>query len=487
MKAGKLLASILVVSMALPMCACKPSSSKVTDDQTEKTSEKKPTGTIPTDTEDPTDTSGGTEPSSEPSVPSTVTDESTDPLVIYGYDKDFEQTLADFLTDIEYEYVYIDRSEYIKELNNAIVLGEKKPDLFLMDADNLEAWTASEHSIGIEQVGIGRQELSDQFKYTYDAATNDENSIKALAFELQPSVVFYNRAEAEQCLGTADPSKVAPMVSSWDTLLEYAREVSMNSEGAKKLLADRTQISNVFWAGHTTPWVEDGAVKTDADFDKYVALQSTLYHETLTMDLSYGSTEWQQAIADGQCVLFFGSLKTASDVIGYVPGHKEVEETTTSTETDSTGTTESTTTPPETGWSIVPAATPSFDGGMWLMVASTCDRKETAGKVLRTLTTDETVLTDLAVKGQFVNSVSIMEKCAADPNFTSDFLRGQNPYTILVPEAKKIEISKNITIQKYAVAEIDKLLPSYYEGEIETIDEFKELFTVGLSELLGLA
>lgn len=486
MKAGKLLASILVVSMALPMCACKPSSSKETDDPTEKTSEKKPTGTITTDTEDPTDTSDGTETSSEPSVPSTVTDESTDPLVIYGYDKDFEQTLADYLTDIEYEYVYIEPSEYIKELNNAIVLGEKKPDLFMMDADNLEAWTASENSIGIEQVGISRQELSDQFKYTYDAATNNENSIKGLAFELQPAAVFYNRAEAELYLGTADPSKVAPIVSSWDTLLEYAREVSMNSEGAKKLLADRTQISNVFWAAHTSPWVEDGVVKTDSDFDKYVTLQSTLYHETLTMDLPMGSAEWQQAVSGGQCVLFFSSLKTASDVIGYVPGHKEVEETT-STETTTAGTTESTTTPPETGWSIVPAATPSFDGGMWLMVASTCDRKETAGKVLRTLTTDETVLTELAVKGQFVNSVSIMEKCAADPNFTSDFLNGQNPYAILVPEAKKIEIAKDITIQKYAVAEIDKLLPSYYDGEIETLDELKELFTVGLSELLGLS
>ena len=160
MKAGKLLASILVVSMALPMCACKPTSSKETDDPTGKTSEKKPTGTVTTDTEVPTDSSDGTEPSVTPSVPSTVSDESTDPLVIYGYDKDFEQVLADYLTDIEYEYVYVDPSSYTQELNNAIVLGEKKPDLFMMDADNLEAWATSENSLGIEQVGISRAELS---------------------------------------------------------------------------------------------------------------------------------------------------------------------------------------------------------------------------------------------------------------------------------------------------------------------------------------
>ena len=121
------------------------------------------------------------------------------------------------------------------------------------------------------------------------------------------------------------------------------------------------------------------------------------------------------------------------------------------------------------------------------MVASTCDRKESAGKVLRMFTMDQTILTELAVKGQFVNSMSIMEKCAADPNFTSDFLNGQNPYTILVPEAKKIAVAKDITIRKYAVAEIDKLLPAYYDGEIETLEELKELFTVGLSELLGLS
>ena len=486
MKAGKLIASILAVSVALPMCACKPSSSKESDDPTEKTSEKKTTGTVTTDTQDPTDTSKGTEPSVEPTVPSTVTDESTDPLVIYGYDKDFDLKLQTYLTDIEYEYVYVEPSEYIKELNNAIVLGEKKPDLFMMDAENLEAWATSENSLGVEQVGISRQELSDQFQYTYDAATNSENVIKGLAFELQPSVIFYNRADAETYLGTADPSKVAPMFSMWDTLLEYAREVSMNSEGAKKLLADRTQISNVFWAAHTGSWIEDGAVKTDAFFDKYISLQSTLYHETLTMDLPVGSTEWQQAVSDGQSIIFFGSLKTAADVIGYVPGHEEVEATT-ETQTGSETTAESTTIPPESGWSIVPAPTPSFDGGMWLMVASTCDRKETAGKVLRTLTTDQTVLTELAVNGQFVNSISIMEKCAADPNFTSDFLRGQNPYTILVPEAKAIEIPENVTIQKYAVAEIDKLLPAYYAGEIESADELKVLFAQGLAELLGLA
>ena len=213
MKAGKLLASILVVSMALPMCACKPTSSKETDDPTGKTSEKKPTGTVTTDTEVPTDSSDGTEPSVTPSVPSTVSDESTDPLVIYGYDKDFEQVLADYLTDIEYEYVYVDPSSYTQELNNAIVLGEKKPDLFMMDADNLEAWATSENSLGIEQVGISRAELSDQFHFSRQTVR------QALANLEQEGMI--NRIQ-----GSGSYVKSA---GAWDGGLQLSRSVTIIS------------------------------------------------------------------------------------------------------------------------------------------------------------------------------------------------------------------------------------------------------------------
>ena len=105
----------------------------------------------------------------------------------------------------------------------------------------------------------------------------------------------------------------------------------------------------------------------------------------------------------------------------------------------------------------------------------------------RILTLDKDTLTDLAVKGYFVNSRSIMKRCAEDPNFISDFLCGQNPYALLVPEAEKIQISSDPLTDRYADSEIKRLLDAYLAGDILTPEELKEQFVIGMEELLGLS
>ena len=212
MKVGKLLTTILAVSLALPMCACKPKSkdeSKVSskESSTAVSSSESETDTVPSS--DPTDP---TEPTSGPTVPSSVTDESEDQLVIYGYEKDFSKDFSEYLKDIDYEYVYVEPEQYIQQLKSAFS-SEKKPDLFMMSADYLPNFTDSDYSIGIEQVGIGSSDLADQFEYTYKAATNKDHSIKALAYDLSPTALIYNRYLADKLLGSAEPSLVTAKLS----------------------------------------------------------------------------------------------------------------------------------------------------------------------------------------------------------------------------------------------------------------------------------
>ena len=484
MKVRKLLTTILAVSLALPMCACKPKTKDESKEPSTEPSTEETSSESVTDTEPSSDPTEPTEPTAGPTVPSSVTDESEDPLVIYGYEKDFSKEFSEYLKDIDYEYVYVEPDQYIQQLKSAFS-SEKKPDLFMMDADNLPNFTDSDYSIGIEQTGISSSDLSDQFEYTYKAATNKDHSIKALAYDLSPTAIIYNRYLSDKLFGSAEPSQLTAKLSSWDSFMEQAREVSMNTEGVIKLLADRQQLGRLFWAGRNVPWVSDGKVTVDAEFDKYFSLQEKLFNDTLTLEFEEDSEEWIRAINDGQCVLFFGSLNKASKVIGYVPGHEEKQQE--PSETAAGGESSETTKPEETGWSIIPAPTASYDGGTWLMVASSCDRKATAAKVLKLLTMDETVMTDMAVKGRFVNSRSIMQTCAQDPTFASDFLAGQNPYTVLVAEADRIVIPDDQAVQKCAENEIYKLFNAFINGEIETMDEVKQQFIIGMEELLGLS
>ena len=489
MKAGKIMAAILAASMAVPFCACK----RNPDKETETSPSESATATTvkPTDSAtEPTVTE--TEPSESETAPTSVEDQSSEPLIIYGYDKEFGNILKDYLVDVEFVYEYVEPDEYIQTLNEALQSEEQKPDLFMMDKDNLGSFSESGKTMDMDSLGIPRSELYDQFAYTYQVAVDADNKVKALAFELAPSVIIYNRALAKQALGVYEPSDVSAKFSDWRTILDYAHDVNINSEGAVKLLEDREQLHDVYWAGHTEPWVKDGKIAVGTDFDQYILLQESLFAESLTAEQTPFSREWASDINTEKTVLFFGSLQTAADVIGYVPGHEEKQEAdngateTTSDNADATGET-SEAEPVITGWGIVPAPSATYDGGTWLMVASTCEKKATAAHVLRILTLDKDTLTDLAVKGYFVNSRSIMKRCAEDPNFISDFLCGQNPYALLVPEAEKIQISSDPLTDRYADSEIKRLLDAYLAGDILTPEELKEQFVIGMEELLGLS
>ena len=160
MKVRKLLTTILAVSLALPMCACKPKTKDESKEPSTEPSTEETSSESVTDTEPSSDPTEPTEPTAGPTVPSSVTDESEDPLVIYGYEKDFSKEFSEYLKDIDYEYVYVEPDQYIQQLKSAFS-SEKKPDLFMMDADNLPNFTDSDYSIGIEQTGISSSDLSD--------------------------------------------------------------------------------------------------------------------------------------------------------------------------------------------------------------------------------------------------------------------------------------------------------------------------------------
>ncbi|MBO4927940.1 MAG: extracellular solute-binding protein [Clostridiales bacterium] len=488
MKTKKWGAMILAVSMLVPMCACK----KDPTDETEETSPTSSTSRVMTaSTTETSESTVDTTPATKATTSYELEDESEDPIIIYGYDRELKKLLDAYVSELNYEFIYVEPDEYYKKLNEALQGDEKVPDMFMMDASHLQEWSYSDKTLSMDQLGIQRNELSDQFAYTYEAACDADHAVKALSYELSPSVIFYNRALAAQTLETGDPATVAGAMADWDAILDYAREVNVNSEGVIKLLADRKQIHDIFWAGHSAEWIKDGKVVTGSDLDQYILLQEALFVESLTGEKEVGSKEWRNDILQEKTIMFFGSLQTAADVIGFVPGHEEKDEpetTSSDSQTAGTETTGETTVeePEETGWAIIPAPAATYDGGSWLMVASSSDKRATAALILRALTMEQTVMTDMAVNGKFVNSISIMKSCADDPNFISDFLGGQNPYAILVPEALKIRIPNDPQTEKYADKEIDSLIKAYLDGEIKTPDELKEQFVVGMEELMGL-
>ncbi|MBP5492458.1 MAG: extracellular solute-binding protein [Clostridiales bacterium] len=490
MKAKRILSIFLALSVTASLCACKPKVTKETEPS--KTDDSKHSGTSQTATEPSADPTDPTAPD-DPIVAPTVKDESEDPILVYGYEKGFEDVVKTYLPDVEIEFVYFEINAYYLKLDEALKSEnqEERPDLFMVDAEHLQEYSCSDLTLGINELGLSVADLGEQFTYTYQAASNGEGEIRGLSYELAPSAILYNRALAQETLGVNTPEDVSALMADWDGIIEAARSVNMNSEGVTKLLAGPEDIRRTFWAGHTATWINADQVQIDSFFDQYFLLEEILFAETLTFDKELHSAAWTAEIEDGHAMMFFGSLQTAAKTIGYVPGHEEdpnADGTDPSSgkqdPTEPTG--EGTTDEEVTGWGLIAAPQASFDDGKWLMVSYSCDMKATAAKILKGLTLDEKTMTQMAVDGIFVNNRKLMHACAQDPNFVSDFLGGQNPYAILVPIAESITVVSDPQVDLYAQREIDNLLDAYLAGDIENMDEVKQQFIIGMQELLGL-
>lgn len=497
MKVRKIVSIALVAVITGSCFGCKDT--KVS--QTQESSAETVNTTVPTTTETTEPEESTTASTTESTHETTqIKDEEEGLLVVYGYDKSFPDLLKTYLPDTKIDYVYIEPKEYYKQLSTAFSDEEKKPDLFMCDKDHLQDLSHSDKSLSLSKLGIGYADLEDQFSYTYEAARDEANSVKALSYELAPSALLYNRAVAKKAFSSDEPSVIGPLLSDWDKIVDAARQINLNSEGKTKLMSGLSDIQETYWAAHATPWVKGKKVQIGADFDKYFRLEEVLFAESLTFEAKIGSEEWSTKLRDGESMMFFGSLLTAKDAIDFVYGHKEEDESATDlleetmpTRSESVAgneTASSETTKPEddiTGWAIVPAPHATYDGGSWLMVASTCKRKASAAELLRSLTIDQSLLAKMALDGHFVNSRTVMKQCATDPFFACDFLGGQNPYAILVPVAESIVVAADTEADHYADKEIEKLLSAYLNREIETIDEVKLQFKVGLEELLELS
>lgn len=488
MKFRKWLSIMLAASVIVSFCGCKKKPNVTDTSETKESEETRKSGK----TTEKTSASDETVPPSTPTAATHVKDESEDPLLIYGYVKDFEDLLEMYVSDVEYEYVYVDPSTYYQKLQEAFTSEDAQPDLFMVDADHVQEYSYSDMTLPMSELGISGSEIEDQFAYTYQVASDEDHVVKGLSYDPCPAAIIYNRALAQEYLGYSEPNDVAEFFMNWNEIIESARAVNINSEGKIKLFSALREISPVFWEAHDGNWIVDGQVQINELFDEYYMLEEILFSETLTFETESRSSQWKSDLNDGRSVMFFGSLATAAEVIGYVPGHDatiDAKDPTDPSESSDPSDPTDETEPVEvevTGWGILPAPEPTYDGGDWLMAASTCDMRASAAEVLRALTMDKENLEQMALEGRFVNSRTIMKQCATDSFFASDFFNGQNPYAILVSEAEKIQVVPDTEVDLYARSEVENLLSAYLSGEIETMDEVKQQFIIGMQELFGL-
>lgn len=360
-----------------------------------------------------------------------------------------------------YYYTTVESNTYQNWLDRVFASGENAPDIFVADADYARKYLDSNNTLAINDLGIAYSELSEMFNYTLQFAADSNKVIKGLAWQACPCGVFYNRTLAQRYLGVSSPSAVAPYFASWDAFLNTARTVNSASNGTVKIVSGTDEIWRSFIGSRTSAWIVNNQLVVDPVMENYFDLAQSLYSEDLTFEAGQWSDEWTSRMSDSSVLSYWGPMWFLNYCMGFP-------------------------TNPTTGdWGLVRAPGDYFWGGTWMMASKYCDTKASCAAIMRALALNETNLRNMVYTGEFVNNVSVMRSFASNSSFTSDYLSGQNPASVLIASAQGIDYSICGNYDQAINDEFNNAVNAYLSGQYrsssDAISAFKrQVYQLGI-------
>jgi multiple sugar transport system substrate-binding protein len=126
-------------------------------------------------------------------------------------------------------------------------------------------------------------------------------------------------------------------------------------------------------------------------------------------------------------------------------------------------------------------------GGSWLCAATGSDNLELVQEIMRTMTCDpDTLITITKDTQDFTNNIEAMESLAADDNFASAFLGGQNHIKLFAESAKGIDMSNISPYDQGLNEEIQTAFRDYFNGTVDYDTALNNFYTAAVEKYPNL-
>ena len=404
---------------------------------------------------------------------------------IYSIGEDFKNRVQDFYPGYELTgensgmisgtpvvwHVYTDAAEYRDVLDEKLgseTDTDEKIDLFVVEEAFLRDYVESDVSMDvIGEVGIDREDLSDQFLYTQQMASDADGKLKAVSWQATPGVFAYRRSIAREVLGTDDPEKVQEAVSDWETFADTAEAVK---EAGYYMLSGYEDAYRAYADNVTSAWVENGALNIDPHLEDWAVQTREFAENGYTHGTQQWSDEWRaDHTGDGEVFGFFYS----SWGIYYTlqPKAEGEEDDTQSAAGD---------------YAVCRGPEPSHYGGQWIIAAKNCGNTELARSIMKTLTCDPEVMKKITKDiREFTNTVSGMTELAQS-DYKAEVLGGQNPIPVYVESAKLLSKTHTTVYDDDLDTGFQVSMQDYFDGKVSEIDALETFRKVALSRYEGL-
>ncbi|MBO6205570.1 MAG: carbohydrate ABC transporter substrate-binding protein [Lachnospiraceae bacterium] len=343
---------------------------------------------------------------------------------------------------------------------NASAAADDKVDIFLVEADYALKYVDESIDVAMKlsDLGITDADLADQYEYTKDVVTDASGNLRGASWQACSAGLIYNREAAKDVLGTDDPAEVQKAVSDWSKYVETAK--AAQAKGYTMCSVNdtyRTYSNNV-----SGKWVQDGKIVVDKNLEAWVDDSKALVDAKAENTFDLWGDDWAKAKDPaGKTFCYFGPAWFFNFCL----------------DADREGSIAH-----DGGWGFCEGPQGYFWGGTWICAATGTDNQTLVKDVILTMTTDQAVLKDIAVKdSDCVNSKAVLAELAASDDGNIALLGGQNPYAQLAAGAEKIDLSNLSEYDQGCTEEFQHAMKNYFDGNA-TKEEAYDLFYKAVEE-----
>ena len=349
-------------------------------------------------------------------------------------------------------------------LNQDSAADDDKIDIFLIEADYALKYVDSDYVLDVKKdIGLTDSDLAGQYQYTKDIVSVD-GSQRGTTWQATPGLFAYRRSIAKEVLGTDDPAEVQTYLSDWDKFNDVAAKAA--AKGYKMLSgfddAYRTFSNNV-----SAPWVTGTTVTVDENLMKWVDQTKEYTDKGYNNKSSLWDSQW--ASDQGPTGKVFGFFYSTWGINFTLLGNSLETPT-------SEGGKEEVGNGIYGDYAVCQGPQPYYWGGTWICAAAGTDNIPTIKDVMLKLTCDSDIMTQITKDTQdYTNCKSAMDAIAADPDFGSDFLGGQNHIALFAEVAPTIDMSNAGPYDQGCNETFQSCFKDYFDGTVD-IDTAKQNF-----------
>lgn len=354
-----------------------------------------------------------------------------------------------------------ENNNYQNKLDEALLKQESaaaddKIDIFLIEADYALKYVDSEYTLDvINDIGLTEADLADQYQYTKDIVSVD-GVLKGTTWQATPGLFAYRRSIAKDVLGTDDPTEVQQALSDWDKFDAVAQQAAAKGY---KMLSGYDDSYRVFSNNVSAGWVDGTTVKVDPNIMNWVTQTKDYTDAGYNNRTSLWSDQW--AADQGPNGKVFGFFYSTWGINFTLLGNSLATPTT-------EGGVEEVGNGIFGDYAVCEGPQPYYWGGTWICAATGTDNVATIQDVMRQLTCDPEIATAITNETQdYTNCKSAMDAIAADPDFGSAFLGGQNHIALFAEVAPTIDMSNAGPYDQGCNETFQAAFKDYFDGTVD--------------------